>query len=62
MIRDPRPADLALTTTRAHVETVAATEGLDLIPAGEWLYAVRKVPLLGQPIIMRCRVEVATRG
>ena len=56
MILHSQPPAPTLTTTRAHVETVAATEGLELIPAGEWLYTIRKLPLLGQPIIMRCRV------
>lgn len=53
---DARPA-LMVTTSRAHVEAVAKRHDLPVIPAGPYLYAVRKVPLLGRPIIYRCSVE-----
>lgn len=57
MIAAERPApDQVCTTSRAHVEAVAKRHDLKVIPAGEYLYAVRRVPLLGRPIIYRARV------
>jgi hypothetical protein len=59
MIRAPRAAENLVTTSEAHVRIVAAKIGGEPLVAGPWLYCVRKLPLLGQPIIYRCRVEVA---
>lgn len=59
MIRHSQPpADFEVTDRDpAYIETVAAHEGLPLIPAAGYLYCIRRVPLIGQPIIMRCRVS-----
>lgn len=53
-LRDPTQV---VTTSRAHVEAVAGRHDLQLVPAGDYLYTVRRVPLLGQPIIYRARVS-----
>lgn len=57
MIRDAQPTDLECTTTEDHVRTVAEEIGVEPIPAGEWLFCIRRVPLLGAPIIYRARVS-----
>jgi hypothetical protein len=59
MIRAPRAAENLVTTSEAHVRIVAAKIGVVPVSAGSWLYCVRKVPLLGRPLIYRCRVEVS---
>lgn len=57
MIRAPKSApDLTTTTTEAHVRAVAKECGLPVVPAGEWLYCVRRIPLIGSPIIYKARV------
>ena len=59
MIRTQQPPpDLTATTTEAHVRAVAKECGLTLIPAGGFLYAVRKTPLFAQPLIYVARCEV----
>ena len=59
MIRTQQPPpDLTATTTEAHVRAVAKDEGVEPIVAGGWLFAIRKVPVLGQPIVYRARCEV----
>ena len=58
MIRSPRPAPHEVTTSEAHVRAVAAKVGAEPVAVGAYLYTVRKVPLLGRPLIYRCRVEV----
>ena len=58
MIRTQQPPpDLTATTTEAHVRAVAKECGLPVVPAGEWLYCVRRLPVLGQPIIYKARVS-----
>lgn len=52
--RDPEAN--VCTTSQDHVRIVAAHNKLPVIEAGGYLYAVRKVPLLGQPIIYRATV------
>jgi hypothetical protein len=56
MIRAPRDTSATVTTSRAHVAAVAERHGLPLVPAGEYLYAVRMTPLLGRPVIYRAQV------
>ena len=58
MIRSPHPAPHEVTTSEAHVRAVAAKVGADAVPAGAYLYAVRKVPLLRQPLVYAARIEV----
>ena len=59
MIRAPKSApDLTATTSEAHVRAVAKRHDLALIPAGGFLYAVRKTPLFAQPLIYVARCEV----
>jgi hypothetical protein len=59
MIRTPSTApEQTVTTSRAHVEAVAERHGLPVVPAGEYLYAVLKVPALGRPIIYSARVTL----
>jgi hypothetical protein len=59
MIRTPHTApDLTATTTEAHVRAVAKECGLPVVPAGGFLFCVRRVPVLGQPIIYVARCEV----
>jgi hypothetical protein len=45
-----------VTTSRAHVQAVAKRHDLRIVPAGPYLYCVRRVPLLGAPIIYRAQV------
>jgi hypothetical protein len=59
MIRAPRiDTSATVTTSQAHVMAVARKVGTKPIPIGPYLYCVRSVPLLGRPLIYRCRVEV----
>lgn len=59
MIRAPRhDTSATVTTSYAHVAAVAEDCGDEPLVAGPWLYAVRKVPVLGQPVIYRTRCEV----
>lgn len=57
MIRHTQPPpDLTATTTEAHVRAVAKECGLPVVPAGGFLFCVRRVPVLGQPVIYQARV------
>lgn len=57
MIRTNQPPpDLTATTTEAHVRAVAKECGLPVVPAGGFLFCVRRVPLIGSPIIYKARV------
>jgi hypothetical protein len=47
------------TNERDEARTLAARLEAEPVRAGAYLYTVRKVPLLGQPLVYRCRVEVS---
>lgn len=58
MIRaEESEADQMVTTSIAHVEAVADRHDLPVVEAGGYFYCVRRVPLLGQPIIYRAPVD-----
>jgi hypothetical protein len=56
MIGRDAPAEKVVTTSEAHVRSVARRQGTEPIPAGPYLYCVRRTPLLSQPLVYRARV------